>query len=197
MAQPEHHVFTFADYLRLEGDSGVRHEFLNGAVWAMAGGTPEHAALAVNVSTLLNVALRGSPCRVYSSDLRVRIRSSGLATYPDVTVICGDPVIDPEDPKRQTVTNPRVVVEILSPSTEGYDRGKKLDHYKQCDSVEAILFVVHDRRQIDVWTRDPDGWVENVNSEGETAHVGALALDLPLDEVYRDLIPLGYGRREG
>ena len=91
VAEPARQTFSFDAYLELEEVSPVKHEFLRGEVWAMAGGTPDHAAISVNVSTLLSTALRGRPCRVYSSDLRIRVLATGLGTYPGVTVVCGKP----------------------------------------------------------------------------------------------------------
>ena len=99
----------------------------------MAGGTPQHAALGAAVSAALLAQLRGGPRRVYSSDLRIRVAATGLATYPDVTVVCGRSERDPAN--EVTVVNPRVVVEVLSPGTEDYDRGEKLEHYKQIQVV--------------------------------------------------------------
>jgi Uma2 family endonuclease len=121
------HRYSFADYLAFEEASTTKHEFLDGEIYGMAGGTPEHAALSVAVSSALLAQLRGGPCRVYSSDLRVRVHATGLATYPDVTVVCGEVQRDPESVT--TVVNPRIVVEVLSDATEAYDRGQKLDHY--------------------------------------------------------------------
>ena len=123
--RPRH---TFAEYLELEEISAVRHEFYAGEIYAMAGGTPEHAAMAAAIATLFGRQLEGGACRVYSSDLRVRVLATGLATYPDVTVICGKSERDPDSPTH--VTNPKVVVEVLSPGTEDYDRGEKLQHYQ-------------------------------------------------------------------
>ena len=119
MGEPAHHRFSFGQYLMLEEDSGLKHEFLEGQVWAMSGGTPEHAAVAGNVLTLLNVQLAGKKCRVFTSDLRIRVVATGLGTYPDVSVVCGHLELDPEDAKRHTVVNPRILVEVLSPSTDG------------------------------------------------------------------------------
>lgn len=112
---------TYPEYLVAEAASDLRHEYLQGEVWAMAGGTPERGALAAAVSGELRAALRGQPCRVYSSDVRVRVSETGLSTYPDVTVVCGNLVTAAEDP--HAVTNPIVIVEVLSDTTEGYDRG--------------------------------------------------------------------------
>src|ERR1700733_5505144 len=157
MAQSAHHHFTFDEYIVLEEDSGVRHEFLGGQVWAMSGGSPEHAAVIMSVGALLTNALRGKPCRTYSSDLRVRVQATGLGTYPDVTVICGQVELDPADPKKHTAINPAVLVEVLSPSTEDYDRGEKPGHYKQIPSVNEIMLVAHDRHEIEIVRREADG----------------------------------------
>jgi Uma2 family endonuclease len=187
MTQAARQRFTFDDYLSLEDVSAVRHEFLDGQVWAMAGGTPEHAAICVNVSTLLSNATRGKPCRVFSSDLRVRVKATGLGTYPDVSVVCGALEIDANDPKGRTVTNPRVIVEVLSPSTEDYDRGEKLGHYKQIASLEEVLLVAHDRRDLEVVRREADGsWSRHVAGAGESVRLAAFGIDVVVEEVYRD-----------
>lgn len=190
MAEPAHHRFSFDEYLTVEEDSGIKHEFLNGQVWAMSGGTPDHAAMAGNVLTLLNVQLSGKRCRVFTSDLRIRVVATGLGTYPDVSVVCGHLELDPEDSKRHTVVNPRILVEVLSPSTEAYDRGEKLRHYQQIASVEEIVLVAYDRREVEVVRREPDGsWSRHAARDGETMHLSSVACELPVGEVYRD--PLG------
>jgi Uma2 family endonuclease len=190
MARAAHRSFSFDEYILLEQDSPIKHEFLDGQVWAMAGGTPEHAAVIVNVSTLLSNALRGRPCRTYSSDLRVRVQATGLGTYPDVTVICGRLELDPEDPKQQTAINPRLIVEVLSPSTEDYDRGEKLGHYKKIPAVSEIVLVAHDRRELEIVRREADGsWSREIARDDEVAHLVSVACDLPVREIYYD--PLG------
>ena len=187
MGEPVHHRFTFDQYLMLEEDSGIKHEFSEGQVWAMSGGTPEHAAVAGNVLTLLNVQLSGKKCRVFTSDLRIRVLASGLGTYPDVSVVCGRLELDPEDAKRHTIVNPRILVEVLSPSTEAYDRGEKLRQYQQIPSVEEIVLVAHDRPEIEVVRREPDGtWSRRVARAGELAKLSSVECDLPVSEVYRD-----------
>ena len=115
---------TFAEYLALEEKSDTKHELVDGEIFAMAHGTPEHGRLAVRMARLLGNALEGKPCEVFSSDVRVRVLATGLATYPDVSVVCGRMEIDPEN--RNTITNPIVLVEVLSDSTESYDRSIKL-----------------------------------------------------------------------
>src|SRR5437763_840040 len=116
--------FSFRDYLELEAASNTKHEYSAGEIYAMAGGSPAHAALSMAVGGALLAQLRGGPYRVYSSDLRVRVSATGLATYPDVTVVCGPEEHDAQS--ESTVINPAVLVEVLSPSTEEYDRGEKL-----------------------------------------------------------------------
>ena len=135
----------------------VEESFSNaGEIYGMAGGTPEHAAaLSAAVISALLTQLRGGPCRVYSSDLRVRVLATGLATYPDVTVVCGEAERDPESPT--TIVNPRLVVEVLSDSTMDYDRGEKLQHYRQIPSLEGVVLVWHTQRRIDVWARGDRG----------------------------------------
>jgi Uma2 family endonuclease len=108
--------YTLEDYLSVEEMSAVRHEFVDGQIFAMAGGTPEHAALSAAVLVVLGGKLLGGRCRPYSADLRIRVLATGLATYPDAAVICGEPSRDPSSPTH--VTNPTVVVEVLSTSTE-------------------------------------------------------------------------------
>lgn len=179
--------FTFGEYLALEDASPIKHEYLGGEVWAMAGGTPEHAAICANVIGLLHARLHGKPCRVFSADLRVRVLATGLATYPDVSVVCGRVELDPEDPKGHTVVNPRVIVEVLSPSTAAYDRGEKLDHYRRIDSLAEVVLVSHERREITLHRRRDDGtWAARVAREGDAARIEALACELPVADVYAD-----------
>lgn len=110
--RPRH---SFREYVRVEQGSTIKHEFLDGEIFAMAGRTPEHAAIAANVIAALHRQLIGTGCRVYSSDLRVRVRATGLTTYPDISVVCGERETDPEDPN--TVVNPTLIIEVLSPNS--------------------------------------------------------------------------------
>jgi Uma2 family endonuclease len=183
MARPIRlHRYSFAEYLAIEEVARVKHEYLDGEIYAMAGGTPEHAALAAVVTTVLGEQLRGGPCRVYSSDLRVRILATGLATYPDVTVVCGPTERDPESATH--VVNPCVVVEVTSDGTEEYDRGEKLDHYKKVPSLSAIVLVSHRERTIEVWSRDPSAWHVTAYGSGEVARIPALDCRLDVGAVY-------------
>jgi Uma2 family endonuclease len=176
--------FTFREYLELEAVSNVRHEYADGTVWAMTGGSPAHAALGAALIAELSNQLASGPCRVYTSDLRIRIQASGRATYPDVTVVCGDLELDPEDPSGHTVTNPTVLFEVLSPSTEDYDRGEKLGQYRLIPSVQAILLLRADRRHVEVWTRDGGAFTSATVRDDETLHIDALGFSAPLHALY-------------
>jgi Uma2 family endonuclease len=183
---PAKQRYSFAEYLALEAISPVRHEFYDGEVWAMAGGSPQHAAIAVNVASLLRAGLRGRPCGVFGSDLRIRVLDTGLGTYPDVSVVCGGLEVDPDDKSGHTITNPAVVVEVLSPSTEDYDRGEKLAQYKRIPSLKEIVLVAYDERRLEIWTRQHDIWTLEVVRTTDTARLRAVGCDLPLDEIYFD-----------
>lgn len=185
MIQAARHRFDFADYLLLEEVSTVRHEFLDGSVWAMAGGSPNHARISVNVSTLLSLQLAKRPCSVFSSDLRVRVAATGLATYPDVTVVCGELELDPADKKQQTITNPTFIVEVLSPSTEDYDRSEKVAHYQRIPSLQAIVLVSHHEQCIVSYKREGAGWLMEEVRKG-TLEVAGIGCSLSLSDVYRD-----------
>lgn len=190
--RPPTHRFTFSEYTELESESAVRHEFVGGYVYAMSGGSPGHAGVTANLTLLLGNALAGKPCRVFSPDLRVRVRATGLGTYADVTVICGELLLDPEDPRRYTALNPKVLVEVLSPSTEDYDRGEKLGNYKQIESVSAIVLVAHDRSEVEVVRRESDGsWARAIAGAGEQVRLVSLGCTLPVDAIYEDPLAAG------
>jgi Uma2 family endonuclease len=182
-ASSSRHRYTLQDYLCVEEMSSVRHEYLNGEISAMARGTPEHAALSAAALTLLGGKLRGGPCRPYSADLRIRVRATGLATYPDAAVICGEPERDPDSPTH--VTNPAAIVEVLSSSTEDYDRGEKREHYQRIDSLREYVLVSQDRRRVEVWLRDAGGrWLSRIHEAGDHVELPSLRLSFSIDELY-------------
>ena len=184
MVAPAHHRFSFDDYLRVEEDSIVRHEFLDGRIWAMAGGSPAHARTCANIIALLNTALADRRCSVFTTDLRIRVRATGLATYPDVSVTCGRVELDPADPRRHTALNPSLLVEVLSPSTEDYDRGDKLAHYQQIDSLDEVMLVDHAERKVTVWRRSEGSWHASEHTDGNVPL--AIGCTLAVEAVYRD-----------
>lgn len=149
---------SYADYLVMERSSPERHEFLRGEVHALAGGSPGHSALAAAWIRELGTALAGKPCRVFTSDLRVRIRETGLTTYPDVSVVCGRLETDLEDP--DTILNPVLLVEILSASSEAYDRGAKAAHYRRIPSLREYVLASQSEPLVEVFRRNAEGRFE-------------------------------------
>lgn len=177
--------YTIEDYVQLELHANVKHEFLAGEIWAMGGGTPQHAALASAVIAAFTAQLRGRRCRVYTSDARVRVQATGLDTYPDVTVVCGGEQIDADD--RLALVNPIVVVEVTSPSSEAYDRGEKVEHYKTIASLRAVVIVSHRESRVEVIERGGDGaaWTTTEASAGAIA-IASIGCTIDVGDIYRD-----------
>ena len=173
--------YTYEQYLSALEMSDVKLEFCDGEIYAMAGGTPAHAELSAAATGILGQALRGR-CRVFSSDLKVRIEETDLSTFPGVSLVCGEPQFSPVD--RNAVTNPTLLVEVTSASTEDYDRGEKLSHYKQLKSLRAILFVSHRAPQITLVRRAAAGWDVRELRLGERVELDEPALSFPVDELY-------------
>jgi Uma2 family endonuclease len=181
---------TYAEYLAAEAVSEVRHEFLNGEVWEMAGGTPEHAALASAINRELGLALRGKPCRTYSSDLRIRVVDTGLSTYPDVTVVCGQLATAADD--EDAAINPIVLVEVLSETTEGYDRGAKAAHYRRIPSLREYVLVSQAEPRIEVHRRTESGRWEILDARpGESIELTSLGIRLDVAAVYANPLAAG------
>jgi Uma2 family endonuclease len=148
--------YTQAEYIAFEDGSHERHEYLAGEIYALAGGSPEHARLGAELLAAIRLGVAGD-CTVFTSDLRIRIESADRTTYPDASVVCGAPELAPAD--KHAYTNPRLVVEVTSPSTERYDRGEKLTHYQTLPSVQEILLVSQDTPWLVLYRRTRDGWV--------------------------------------
>ena len=182
VASSRRHHYTLEDYLAVEEMSRVRHEFLSGEIIAMAGGTPEHAALSAAVVVVLGSQLRGGRCRPYSSDLRLRVPATGLATYPDAAIICGDPKRDPTSPTH--ITNPSVLIEVLSPSTEDYDRGEKREHYEQLESLQEYVLVAQNARRVEVLSRSVAGWQHRVYLASDMVDLPSVQCRFTTNDLY-------------
>jgi len=172
--------YSYEDYLRALDDSAIKLEFSAGTIYAMAGGTLAHADLSVAVSS----ALRQLPatCRVLSSDAKVRVEASDLAAFPDVSVVCGEPATSRID--AHALTNPVLLVEVTSRSTEDYDRGEKLRHYQSLSSLRAVLFVSHRERRLTLVSRGPSGWTSQDFFGGEQVVLTGPVVSLTVDQVY-------------
>jgi Uma2 family endonuclease len=184
---------TYAEYLAFERAAETRHEYINGGIYAMAGGTIEHGLLATNATVALANALRGRPCVVLNSDVRVRVRapSTDLATYPDVTVVCG--AIARADADPDALTNPVVIVEVLSDSTEAYDRGRKFASYRRIASLREYVLVSQSEQRIEVYQRVEHGpWTLNEYAPSQRIALGSIGVEIAVDDVYRNAaIPAG------
>lgn len=186
-----HHRYTYSEYVALELQSPTKHEFLDGEIYAMAGGSEEHSALAAEVLRALGNALEDQPCRVHTSDLRIYVEAVGLATFPDGSVICG-PLQQHEPSPKATALNPAVLLEVTGDSSEEYDTGDKLSYYQTIASLRECIIVSHRERRITVYQRqkepatEADVWVARVAIAGGEVEVPSLGISLNCDRVYRN-----------
>lgn len=174
---------TIERYFSTERESLERHEYINGVMYAMAGGTPRHSEVTVNVGTAIKTRLRGSGYKTYNGDLRIFNRDTISVFYADISVICGEPILSALD--NNTVINPLVIVEVLSPSTEAYDRGAKFAHYKRLETLQVYVLVAQDQPRIQTYTRNGDEWTPaNFAGLDSVLEIEALKLTAPLREIY-------------
>ena len=172
---------TYAEYLALQGPGVPKHEFLDGEVWAMTGGTLRHSLLAGNAFAQLRATLPAR-CQVWGPDARVRVEATGLATYPDLSVVCGELRRHPED--EDAIANPLLLLEVLSRSTESYDRGEKFAHYRRVPSLRHYLLVSQDRRRVDHFHLRDGEWIFEEVSGASDLRLAELNTTLPLDALY-------------
>lgn len=178
---PAPRAFTLEDYEAVEMASVVRHEYLHGTIYAMAGGTPRHNEIASNIHLALGVALRDTSCHPIGADQRIRV-SEAEYTYADVSVFC-EPIVVAPGPPPDTATNPIVLVEVLSGSTRTYDLSEKLEMYQRMPSVREILLVEPEESRVVRWFRGESGWSSEAvtDLDGEVAVLGR---QLAMEEIY-------------
>ena len=175
---------SYEEYLALERETDLRHEWVDGVAYAMAGGTPAHSRLAAQMIVELARILGDGPCGVHTSDLKVRPKGSRFATYPDVAVVCGDVETHPDDPN--AVLNPTVLVEVLSDSTESWDRTGKFRRYRKLPSLRDYVLVSQHERRIEVYSRRDDGvWELREAGDGESVPLSAFQRAIEVERVYR------------
>ncbi len=179
---------TPEQYLEIERKAEYKSEYFQGEMFAMAGASEEHVVATANVVTILNTQFRGRGCRVYTSDMRVYIPASGSYTYPDVTAVCGERKFqDARTP--DVLLNPVLIVEVLSPSTEAYDRGRKFEQYQSIGSLRQYVLIASDRVHIDLYTRQSEN-VWTFLSAGrleDTLDLDSIGCRLPLSDVYNNV----------
>jgi Uma2 family endonuclease len=172
------------DYLEGETHSPIKHEYLAGEVFAMAGAGEAHVTVALNLATLLRAHVRGGPCRVYMSDMKVRVEQADAYYYPDVFVTCAES----DRAEDQVKHHPTLVVEVLSKSTAAFDRGAKFAHYRQLDSLREYVLIEPEHRAVDVFRRNPEGnWVLYAFTGDEELQLASLDFRCPLAAVYEDV----------
>lgn len=179
---------TPQQYLETERAADFRSEYLAGEAFALAGTSFRHAVIVLSLASELRARLRGR-CKVVTSEVRVRVARTGLYTYPDIAVACGEAQFD--DEHKDTLLNPSVLVEVLSPSTELYDRGKKFRHYKQLDSLQHYVLVAQEEPSVECFTRTDSGWLLSaVDDLTGTLDLAQIECSVPLSIIYDDI---GFG----
>jgi Uma2 family endonuclease len=180
--------YTPEQYLALERKADYKSEYFNGFITAMAGASREHNLIASNLNRMLGNQLANRRCEVYVSDLRVHVSSTGLYTYPDVVVVCGEPHF--EDDEVDTLLNPTMIVEVLSASTESYDRGKKFGHYRQLRSLQEYVLVAQDQVLVERYRRQGEEWLLTEFRElDHTLELTSIGCEVPLREIYAKVWP--------
>lgn len=183
MGSPALRLTTYAEYLDIEAEGTEKLGFKAGVVFGMAGGSLAHAQLVLHVGALLFNGLRGRPCVAYGSELKVRVDEVDAAYYADATVLCGPPVRARDD--ANAVTNPTLLVEVLSPSTEAFDRGEKFDDYALLPTLSEYLLVSTMRRVVEVWRRGVGGvWERHRAGAGEVVRLASIDLSFAVDDLY-------------
>jgi Uma2 family endonuclease len=182
-SQPKH-LYTPEEYLELERKAEYRSQYVRGEIFAMSGASRAHGVIVMNFSGAFWQHLKGRPCEAYATDMRVRVSAARMYTYPDLTIVCGEPQF--ADDQKDTLLNPVVLIEVLSPSTEGYDRGIKFGHYRTLPSLREYLAVAQDRAHIEHYVRQPDNrWLlSEYSSLDEALVLPSLELSIPLAEIY-------------
>ncbi len=175
--------WTPEEYIAYERASEEKHIFLNGEIFSMSGASRKHNLIGFNLTTILGNRLKGQPCEAYANDMRVKI-SPKQYTYPDISVVCAEPEF--EDIELDTLLNPTLIIEVLSPSTEQYDRGKKFESYRSLDSLQEYVLVAQDRAHIERYVRQDGGnWLfSEVNGLEASLDLASIQCTLTLADVY-------------
>jgi Uma2 family endonuclease len=174
---------TPGEYLEIERKAEIRSEFIAGRIYAMAGASRRHNLIAGNMLAALKTQLRGKPCESYMADMRVKVSPTGLYTYPDVIVVCGQPQF--EDAFVDTLLNPTLLVEVLSETTEAYDRGEKFPQYRNLDSLREYVLVSQNKLRVENYLRDGERWVlSEVHVLGESVSLASIGCEIALATIY-------------
>jgi len=177
--------WTLEEYLAYEDERGVRHEFIDGEIYAMSGGTNKHSLIGMNAIIAIGRRLDDKVCSVRGSDMLVKV-SDIKYVYPDFSIVCGKPEF--ADDKETMLINPTLVAEVLSDSTSSYDQGQKANFYRSLPSVQAYLLIEQSRVHVQLYTRQPDSWIfQEFTSLEDVISLEAIGCELPLSEIYRGI----------
>ncbi len=188
MSSVPNRLISETEYLTYERQSRVKHEFYLGELFAMSGASREHNVISLNIGGELRQQLKGRPCEAYVGDMRVRVTPTGLYTYPDIVVVCGEPQF--LDAEVDTLLNPTVLIEVLSESTEEYDRGTKLKHYRQLPSLREYVLVSQSEPLIEQFVRrDHNRWeLSETSGLDATLILSSLDCEIPLAEIFDKIV---------
>ncbi|MCB1193809.1 MAG: Uma2 family endonuclease [Leptospiraceae bacterium] len=182
MVNLAHKLYTEQDYLAMERKAEFKSEYYAGEVFAMAGAKEMHNLIVTNLIREISLFLKKKPCRVYPSDMRVKVSETGLYTYPDITIVCGKSEF--LDKQTDTLLNPHIIIEVLSDSTESYDRGKKFQLYRSLPSLEEYILISTSNRKVEKFRRENGYWKLTESQEGKLFLIETIEYNLDLDEIY-------------
>jgi len=182
MSLPNPGFVTPGEYLELERKSQIRSEYIAGHIYAMSGASRRHNLIALNFAREISFQMRGRECEAYVVDMRVKVSPTGMYTYPDIVAVCGESRF--EDAHTDTLLNPQVIVEVLSESTEAYDRGEKFAHYRRLDTLREYILVAQDKVRVEHYVREGEQWILSEISDADSilhltsvdCHVGLAAI---------------------
>jgi Uma2 family endonuclease len=183
MSSPKPNIVAPRDYLDLERKSEIRSEYIAGRIFAMSGASRRHNLIAGNLFREISSAMRGRACEAYMSDMRVKVSATTMYTYPDIATVCGEPRF--EDAHIDTLLNPTMIVEVLSTSTEAYDRGEKFAHYRRLDSLREYVLVAQDKIRIEHYQREGEQWIlSEIGEPNGTLHLPSVDCHVALAAIY-------------
>ena len=189
MEVPQIQTHSLEEYIKLEQQTETKYEYHEGFVYAMAGATFEHTAISSNIFGELVMSFQDKKnCRSFNSDLKIHIQKKNKYLYPDATVVCDD--IQKSEILEGAITNPTIIIEVLSESTEKYDRGDKFFFYKQLPSLKEYILIDQYQAQIDIYERKGDLWkISRIEGMGENLTIPSISVEIPLENIYRDVFP--------
>src|SRR6185295_12799056 len=188
MASHPKPFYTPEEYLKIERKAAYKSEYYTGEIFAMSGASRAHNLIVANVTTALNTQLENRECEIYANDMRVRTPDRSTYAYPDVVVVCGQPQF--EDAEVDTLLNPTLIIEVLSPSTETHDRTKKFADYRKIESLKEYILIAQQECRLTQFIKQPDGmWLfQEASSLGEIVQLTSVNCDLALEKAYRKVV---------